>query len=120
MVGVPVRVLVFFAGLLVLLLSVLLCFLYGYVNNLRLYFYLKKTRYGLWRNLTMIGGFGPGASNPFRWWPYLKQPHESDDLRITRYKNRIRTSWCCSIRWLVIMCAYLVLSMVVLYLMQKG
>lgn len=65
-------------------------FIYSFVNNIRLDFYLKKVKYERWRDLTSIGSFGPGASNPFSWLPYVYSKLDCEDEMILRLKDSIK------------------------------
>lgn len=65
-------------------------FFYAFVNNIRLYCYLKKNNYERWRCLTMIGKFGPGTSNPLRWLPYIYGKEDNEDETVLRLKDNIR------------------------------
>lgn len=71
-------------------IGLILFFLYAVVYNMKLYFYLKKEKYDRWSDLTTLGSFGPGGSNPIRWMPYLKSDLDNDDENIRRYKNNVR------------------------------
>lgn len=81
-------------GLLVSTISltaiVFLFFFYAFVYSWKVYFYLQKEKYDRWCELTTIGNFGPGGSNPFKWFPYLYSELDNEDKVIFRYKERIR------------------------------
>lgn len=64
--------------------------LYSFIYNIKFYFYLKNSRYEKWRELTTIWGFGPGGSNPFKWFPYLYSNEDNDDEAILRYKDNVK------------------------------
>jgi hypothetical protein len=76
--------------LLALIIAVVLGGLVAFWYNMRLFFYLQKHHYSKWCDLTTIGTMGPGASNPFRWIPYLYCDSEGDDPPIHELKRRIR------------------------------
>jgi len=69
---------------------VFLFFLYAFVYSWKLSFYLQREKYDRWSELTTIGSFGPGGSNPFKWFPYLYGDLDNDDKVIFRHKERIR------------------------------
>lgn len=57
--------------------------------SIKLYLFLKKTNYKKWRYLTSIGNFGPGFNNIFRWFPYIRNNEDIDDLSVLKYKDAI-------------------------------
>lgn len=60
------------------------------IYSLKLYFYLKKNNYSRWCDLTTLGKYGSGYSNPKKWIPYLHNELDSDDEVIRRYKDNIK------------------------------
>lgn len=65
-------------------------FIYAFYFNTKLYLHLKSQNYPRWRELTTIGKFGPGNSNPFKWLPYLYSSLDTEDIRVLRLKDNIR------------------------------
>lgn len=67
----------------------IIAFAYAFYNNIRLYYYLKNNNYDRWRNITTIEGFGPGSSNPFRWFKYLFSNDDNNDINVVKYKDGV-------------------------------
>lgn len=57
---------------------------------MKLFFYLKNKHYERWGELTSIGNLIQGASNPFKWFPYLYSRMDNEDEIILHYKDRIK------------------------------
>ena len=49
-----------------------------------------EKNYDRWCQLTTIGAFGPGGSNPFKWFPYIYNDLDTENEDIRGYKDRIR------------------------------
>ena len=77
------------ASLVLMIIMFFAFFGYAFINNLRLFFYLKKERYRRWVDVTSIRGFGPGSSS-LRWLKYLFSNDDNDDERIMKYKNTVK------------------------------
>jgi len=88
--GMDVIVKTAFGSLLLFTLGVVCFCLYGFVYNVKLTLYLKKNKYDRWRELSSIGRFGPGMSNPLRAFRYVYGKLDDEDESILRYKHRIR------------------------------
>jgi hypothetical protein len=54
--------------------------------------YIKKNDYRTWRELTSIGKYGPGLSNPFKGISYLFKESEETDEKFLRLKDSARIS----------------------------
>jgi hypothetical protein len=79
-----------FISMVLFAIGMTLCSLYAFIYNMKLYFYLKKEKYDRWCELTTIGNFGPGGSNPFRGFPYIYSDQDSEDIIIRKYKDSIK------------------------------
>ena len=77
-------------SIVLMLIMLFSSFFYAFFNNMRLYFYLMKQKYNKWVTITTISGFGPGCSNPFRWFDYLFSDDDNDDAKILKYKNNVK------------------------------
>jgi hypothetical protein len=88
--GMDFLAMLFFLGILLFCGGLFIFFICAFVYNMGLYFYLMKNNYDRWCELTSIGNFGPGGSNPFKWFPYLYNQVDIDNKDILRYKNRVR------------------------------
>lgn len=75
--------------LLILIAGLFICFIFAFINNLRLAFYLYKSDHNRWSELTTVGHL-PGGNNPFRWFPYLYSDLGNEDEKILRLKTSIR------------------------------
>jgi hypothetical protein len=61
--------------------------------------YLKKNDYQKWREITSLGNFGPGLSNPFRAWPYIFKNTKECDEELLRLKDSAKISMRYSFIW---------------------
>jgi len=62
------------------------------VRHAKLGRYIKKHDYKVWRELTSIGPYGPGLSNPFRGISYLFKESEETDENLLRLKDSAKIS----------------------------
>ena len=65
-------------------------FLSAFIGCIRLYCYLKKNNYALWKELAFNSKFGIGGVNIFKWLPYLSEIQDNEDKKILKLKNNIR------------------------------
>lgn len=85
------------ASLFLIITILLSAFGYAYYHNTRLFFYLKKNNYERWRTITTIKHFGPGSSNPIRWFKYLTNTEDTEDNIILRHKDAVKIGFKISI-----------------------
>jgi len=78
---------VIFMGAVLIVIAGIIAFIY----NVKLSLYLKKRRIERWEQLTTIGSFGPGMSNPFLWIPYIYNDIDTNDQTVQHYKKKIRS-----------------------------
>lgn len=75
----------------VLLIGAVLIVIAGiiaFIYNVKLSLYLKKRRMERWEQLTTIGSFGPGMSNPFLWIPYIYNDIDTNDQTVQNCKKK--------------------------------
>ncbi len=65
------------------------CMFYTFFYNTKLFFYIKKTYPFRWEEVTTINRFGPGCSNPLRWFRYVFNHKETDDLVVHKLKTKV-------------------------------
>ena len=80
-----ITVIALFTVLTVLVIS----FLYAFINNLGLYFYLLKKRNASWDKQASISNTGIGVMNPFKWLSFVFSDEHSDYESLYK-KRRIR------------------------------
>jgi hypothetical protein len=85
----------------VFIIAFFLSFGFAFVNNVRLYFYLRKNKYDRWEAVTTTGSFGPGTSNPFRWFDYLFSNTDKEDNAIRSFKNGVKIGLRCAIFFVI-------------------
>lgn len=72
-------------------LILLFNFFPAFYYSMRLYFYLLGNRRDQFKKKTsIVGSFGAGASNPFKWFPYVYSDEDFDDDKIKAMKLKIR------------------------------
>lgn len=54
--------------------------------------YLKKKYMEKWKEITTILGFGPGGSNPFRWFPFIFGSEDFGDRELMDLKTKCRNA----------------------------
>jgi len=79
-----------------------------FVRLFKLNSYIKKNHHRKWKEITSLGKFGPGLSNPFRAWPYIFNNTKETDEKLLRLKNSAKMS----LRYFLIMFGMLVLSLI--------
>ena len=79
-----------FVSLLFFIVATIFFFSSAFIHNSKLYFYLKKKNHSRWCELTTIGSFSPGGSNPFKWLPYIYNEVDNRDKVIKRYKDNVK------------------------------
>lgn len=85
------KLIVFFSIVILLFAAGFFCIGFlVFVQNARLYFYLRKNKYDRWRELTYTRVSGTGGSNPIRWFGYLYSEVDNDDSCVLRFKDSIR------------------------------
>jgi len=60
------------------------------IYGLKLKYYLARKNSSRWREITTIGRFGPGLSNPARMLEYTYSDLDNEDETILRYKKKIK------------------------------
>ena len=67
-------------------------FLFTATRQAKLGRYIKENDYRTWREMTSIGKYGPGLSNPFKGIAYLFKESEETDEKLLRLKDSARVS----------------------------
>lgn len=81
----------YFLILCVLSIVALLNFFPAFYYSMKLYFYLLANRRDQFKRKTnIVGSLGVGASNPFKWFPYIYNDEDFDDDKIKTMKLQIR------------------------------
>jgi hypothetical protein len=96
-------------GILVLFFGI-----FSFFRLLRLGGYLKKNDYQTWRELTSIGNYGPGLSNPFRTITYLFRKSDVNDERLLRIKDAARISTRYFLIWFTTLAATIIIGTLIL------
>ena len=91
-----------------------ICWIIAIIRSFKLNKYMKQYHYQKWEELTSIGQFGPGLSNPFKGIPYLfSNSYEKDEL-LLRLKNSTRISLKYSLIWF----SLFILSMIIIFILM--
>jgi hypothetical protein len=67
-------------------------FIFTATRQAKLGRHIKKSDYKAWRELTSIGKFGPGLSNPFKGISFLSKESSDIDEKLLRLKDSARAS----------------------------
>jgi hypothetical protein len=78
--------------------------------------YLKQYEYQKWRELTSIGKFGPGLSNPLRVIPYLFGDKQTGDENLLRLKDSARVGVRYFLIWFATFAVSLIIGFGVIFL----
>jgi len=78
---------------------IVLCWILTIIRFFKLERYLKSHNYQKWRELSSIGRFGPGLSNPLRAWAYVFSNEVERDENLLRLKDAARISLRYSLVW---------------------
>lgn len=82
---------IYFVILVVLSAVLVINFILAFLNSVRLYFYLLKNKPDQFKRKTsFFDSFGVGASNPFKWFPYIFNDEDFNDERVKILKHKIR------------------------------
>ena len=81
---------IFIGALLISYLITLYGWVYSYIYSHKLYSYLKQNNYDRWRELTSVGRYGPGLSNPIRGFKYIYSDQDNENERVLRLKDSIK------------------------------
>lgn len=79
-----------FVSLLFFIVAIIFFFSNAFIHNIKLYSYLKKENYSRWCELTTIGSFSSGGSNPFKWFPYIYNEVDNSDEVVKRCKDNVK------------------------------
>ncbi len=81
---------VFVTFIIISVVGFLFSFSYMLFYNAKLFIYIKKEKYDRWLDLSTIGDFGPGFSNPFKSLPYIYNELDTEDEYILRHKTKTK------------------------------
>lgn len=79
--------------LLLLLAWVLKEFLSAFVASSNFNIYIMRNHKEIWRQITSIGSGGPGLSNPFSTYKWLRSNFESNDAKLITLKCELKTHY---------------------------
>ena len=91
-------------------------FIFTATRQAKLGRYIKKDDYRTWRDLTSIGKYGPGLSNPFKGIPYLFKESEETDEKLLRLKDSARISTRYFLIWFATTAVTIVVSVIFLFI----
>jgi hypothetical protein len=97
------------AALAVIWISTMVC-LY------RLNGYMKKHRKEDWSQITSIGSWRPGLSNPTRAWPYIFDRQGTGDEKLDTLKRYSRASLLVAFSWVI---AFLIITTIGSYYFSR-
>ncbi len=82
--------------------------------------YIKNNNYLKWREITSLGGFGPGFSNPFRAWSYIFKNTKEEDEELLKLKDSARIGLRYSFIWFGTFVFSLIVGFVILYKISQS
>ncbi len=86
-----ISILILFSILIIIFFLYFINGVVAFYLSLRLYFYLLRHKQGQFKRITSLpGNIGIGLSNPFKWFPYIFNDENFDDIEIKKIKIAIR------------------------------
>jgi hypothetical protein len=91
-------------------------FLFTATRQAKLGRYIKKNDYRTWREMTSIGKYGPGLSNPVKGITYLFKESEETDEKLLRLKDSARISTRYFLIWFATTAVTIIASVIFLFI----
>jgi hypothetical protein len=96
-------------------LVLILCWIVTMFRLNKLNKHLKNYHYQKWTEITSVGRFGPGLSNPFRAWPYIFKDVDAIDEETLKLKDAARTIMRYSFIWASTFILSIVIGFIVMF-----